>query len=83
MLLLEIVEVLSYRLKAIFGDRILGPEEPAINRIQNRYLMGFVLKMERTKPATKVKELLWNTIYEVQGQQKYKGMSVSVDVDPM
>ncbi|WP_320054547.1 primosomal protein N' [uncultured Acetobacteroides sp.] len=82
-LLQEIAEVLGYRLRAIFGDRILGPEEPAINRIQNRYLMGFVLKMERTKPVTKVKELLWDSIYEVQGQPKYRGMMVSVDVDPM
>lgn len=79
----EIAEVLGYRLRAIFGDRILGPEEPVINRIQNRYLLSFVLKMERTKPASKVKELLWGTIYEVQGQPKYKGLQVGVDVDPM
>ncbi len=82
-LLHEIAEVLGYRLRAIFGDRILGPEEPAINRIQNRFLLGFVLKMERTKPVTKVKELLWNSIYEVQGQPKYRGLIVNVDVDPM
>lgn len=82
-LLHEISEVLGYRLRAIFGERILGPEEPAINRIQNRYLLNFVLKMERNKPTAKVKELLWNAIYEVQGQPQYKGMTVSVDVDPM
>lgn len=82
-LLHEIAEVLGYRLRSVFGDRILGPEEPAINRIQNRYLINFVLKMERNKPTTKVKELLWSAIYEVQGQHKYKGMSVNVDVDPM
>lgn len=82
-LLHEIAEVLGYRLRSIFGERILGPEEPAINRIQNRYLLNFVLKMERNKPTAKVKELLWNSIYEVQGQPQYKGMMVSVDVDPM
>lgn len=82
-LLFEIVEVLGAKLRAIFGERLLGPEEPSINRIQNRYLMNFVLKMERNKPVAKVKELLWSNIYEVQAHQKYKGMTVSVDVDPM
>lgn len=70
-------------LRSVFGSRILGPEDPVINRIQNWYLKTILIKIEREKAGLKAKELIFQKIEILRLQPGYKSMIVSIDVDPM
>ena len=65
-----------------FGKRVLGPESPLINRIQNRYINVILLKLERNANLNEAKKLLQNCIVAVQSMPKYKSLSIVPDVDP-
>ncbi|MDR0711564.1 MAG: primosomal protein N' [Prevotellaceae bacterium] len=81
--LLRAAQALSQRLKAIFGNRVLGPVAPLINRVQNRYLINFMLKIERGKSVEKAKTLLKSQCSEVLQVHEFKQLEVIADVDPM
>lgn len=75
---------LAERLKTQLGNRVLGAEQPLINRIRNQYLQVINIKLERDKINLKqVKTFIRQTIREMLGQKKYKPLTVVVDVDPM
>lgn len=78
----EISAIYANHLRQLFGNRVFGPEEPAINRIQSLYIRKIMLKIEINASMKKVKEIL-RTVYEQMHQhQRMKGMIVYYDVDP-
>ncbi|MDR1056058.1 MAG: primosomal protein N' [Prevotellaceae bacterium] len=80
----EAAITLSHTLKAIFGNRLAGPETPLINRIQNKYLLNFRLKLGRDKAAQQAKVLLRECFDQlIQSKKEYRTLKISVDVDPM
>jgi primosomal protein N' (replication factor Y) len=81
--LFRAAQALSQRLKSIFGSRVLGPAVPLINRVQNRYLINFMLKIERGASADKAKELLKAQCAAIQQADEFKYVEVVADVDPM
>lgn len=74
----------SNLLKEQFGTkRVLGPQEPVINRIRNEYLMEIWLKLERKKvDLKKVKQIASVLALEVMQDKKHKGTKIVFDVDP-
>lgn len=70
-------------LRLVFGRRVLGPEFPLINRIQNWYLKTILLKIEREKPVSKAKKLLQKTIDDFKANTNNKGVVLVIDPDPM
>jgi primosomal protein N' (replication factor Y) len=81
--LLRAAQALSMRLKAVFGSRILGPVAPLINRIQNRYLVCFTLKIEREKSAEKAKTMLRAQLSEILCTDEFRQLEIIPNVDPM
>jgi primosomal protein N' (replication factor Y) len=81
--LLTAAQTLSQRLRAVFGSRLLGPATPPINRVQNRYLMNIILKIERGKAVEKAKALLKAQCAEVMQLAEFKQLEIVPDVDPM
>lgn len=81
--LLRAAQALSLRLKAVFGSRVLGPVAPLINRIQNRYLICFTLKIERDKSVEKAKALLRAQLSEILQVEEFRQLEIIPDVDPM
>lgn len=73
---------LTEQLKGTFKHRVLGPEPPLIGRIKNQYLMKIMLKLERNKSMKKMKEALQDHIDEFLKDQAFKGIRVTIDVDP-
>jgi primosomal protein N' (replication factor Y) len=76
-------EYLGNALKKQFGDRVLGPEFPLINRIRNYYIKTIILKIEKEGTSmVKVKNILKETILQFQTEKISKGNLIRVDVDP-
>ncbi len=79
----EIATIYASRMRELFGNRVFGPEEPIISRIQSLYIRKIMLKVEINASMKKVKQILRKT-YELMHQQpRMKGIIIYYDVDPM
>ncbi len=66
-----------------FGDRILGPEEPSIGRLKNRYIRQFLLKIPIQQHPVNDKNILIKVLESQNNRPWMKGIRIIVDVDPM
>lgn len=74
---------LAQPLKAVFGNRVLGPESPIVARIQNNYLRIIRLKIEKEASVKKVKEKIEAVIDDFYTRPRNKSCRISIDVDPL
>jgi len=79
---IEASKILTNLLRSIFGNRIIGPFEPHINRISDYYLQQIILKLEKTASHQNAKIQLHNSINRLLSDEKFRYVFVSVDVDP-
>ncbi|MEI6555281.1 MAG: primosomal protein N' [Paludibacter sp.] len=70
-------------LRAVFGNRVLGPNIPAVSRIQNLYIKHILLKFEVDASAEKAKDILRQVTNNLLSEPKFKSLWVNLDVDPM
>jgi primosomal protein N' (replication factor Y) len=76
-------EYLAKELRKHFGDRVIGPEAPLINRIRNYYIKSIMLKFERdTISIVKAKAIIRDVITQFQTTKLSKGSIIQPDVDP-
>lgn len=73
---------LADQIKVAFGDRVLGPEAPMVERVRNYYLQQIVLKLEKGLPLNKSKAALQEIISHFQASVDYKSVRLGIDVDP-
>ncbi|MDE6115904.1 MAG: primosomal protein N' [Duncaniella sp.] len=71
------------RLRALFGNRVSGPDEPYVARVQTLYIRRIMLKIETNASISKVKELLRTIQIEMVNQKRMSGAILYYDVDPM
>jgi primosomal protein N' (replication factor Y) len=76
-------EQLSRNLRSTFKHRILGPEDPLINRIQNFYIKELLIKLERNADLGKAKSIIQGEIDRIKEYQPFRGLLVLPDVDPI
>ena len=76
-------EVVAQRLRAIFGARILGPDQPPVGRVQTYYIQKIVIKIEPEASLEKIRLYLGRTIDELRREQGFKSFVIYYDVDPM
>lgn len=69
-------------MKRILGDYVLGPEYPAINKIQNKFICSILLKIDEKTSLFKTKEKLQQCITQIKQQQQFKSVIVQINVDP-
>lgn len=70
-------------LRAVFGNRVLGPNTPSVSRIQNLYIKHILLKFEVEASAERAKEILREVTNQIIADPKFKSLWVNLDVDPM
>lgn len=70
-------------LRAVFGLRVLGPDNPPVTRIQNMFLKRIVLKIEANAPNDKAKELIQEVSMQIVADEQFKSVMINLDVDPM
>ena len=77
------VSHLAVNMRKVFGNRVLGPNEPPVARIQNMYLRNILLKIESNAPQERAKELLSQLVGQMLSSSDFKSVRVNLDVDPM
>jgi len=73
---------LSNRLREVFGWRVLGPDEPVIDRIQSLFIRNILLKIESKASIDQTRKMVSALLQEVSIKLKSPSVSVIVDVDP-
>ncbi|MDD2277702.1 MAG: helicase-related protein, partial [Bacteroidales bacterium] len=76
-------EQLGRNLRAVFGNRVLGPEEPIVSRVQNLYIRDILIKLERNANLAKAKDLISDQLRLIMEYKPFRGLIVLPDVDPM
>lgn len=72
------------RLRDLFGNRVYGPEEPSVARVQSLFIRKIMLKVEVNASMKKVKDILRNLLIEMRNSTVAAAKSAIVyyDVDP-
>ena len=78
----QAANVIANYMKQHLGDYVLGPEEPAINKIQNKFIYNILLKTGEKTLLSQIKEELRLCIAQLKQQQKFKSVIIQIDVDP-
>lgn len=72
------------RLRTLFGNRVNGPEQPDVPRVQNMHIRKIMLKFELGVSLPRVRQLLRDTYIQMH-TEKVNGIRqsiISYDVDP-
>lgn len=68
-------------LKQNFDIPILGPEEPAINRIRNEYIRTIMIKIPSNQPLQGTKKTIQKVLNSFDVVAQYRSIKVTVNVD--
>ncbi len=79
----RIAQECATALRSRFGNRLLGPEYPAVGRIKLMYMKEMWLKLEREISITSAKRQMQEMLESVRTMDKNKSLLIVVDVDPM
>lgn len=71
-------------LKTEFGNYLVGPAEPIVNRVRNQFLMELLIKLPReAQIINRCKQQIQEQIAIMHQHQRFKKVVVIVDVDTM
>ena len=73
---------LAFRLRKVFGKRMLGPEFPLVSKIMNYYVKQILLKLERKSSLVKLKSQLIGELENFYRQKEFSSVRLIIDVDP-
>jgi primosomal protein N' (replication factor Y) len=60
---------------------ILGPEEPAVNRIRNEYIRTILVKIPNTSNLSATKLVLKKVLTSFEAVPQYRAIKVTIQVD--
>lgn len=78
----DVAEKYAVELRHILGNRVFGPQEPLVSRIQNMYIRRIMLKIEPNASMTQVKDILRDIYLRMHKTSLMKGVVLHYDVDP-
>ena len=73
---------LGSRLRAVFGERVLGPDKPPVARVKSLHIRKLVLKLENGIDYRRVRQSLRAIQQELMKDKRYSTLMVYYDVDP-
>ena len=74
---------LGSRLREVLGNRVLGPDKPAVARIKTLNIRKIVLKLENGIDMTRAKQVLRQVQAAMSKDKRYVALVVYYDVDPL
>ncbi len=74
---------LGSRLRQWFGDRVLGPDKPAVARIKTLSIRKLVIKLENGIDMPLVRQYLMMAQQQMLQDKRYASLQVYYDVDPL
>ncbi len=69
-------------LRGWFGERILGPDKPAVARVKSMCIRKIMIKLENGIDQTKVREYLRMAQKQILQDKQYAALQIFYDVDP-
>ncbi len=72
---------LAEGLRGVFGGRIFGPVAPPIDRIRGEYIVQLMIKIENNRSLARARELIGKAIEQTSSQQRFKQITIAIDVD--
>lgn len=81
-MLAETAQKYAASLRQIFGERVNGPQEPSVARVQSMYIRKIMLKLELNASMKKVKDILRQQYVNLTASPLMRGLTVYYDVDP-
>lgn len=76
-------DAIGEQLRYYFADRVLGPEAPAIARVQGLYIRKLMLKTEPSLGTARVRQCLRTIEQHMTDNGLLTGITLYYDVDPM
>lgn len=73
---------LGSRLRQYFGDRVLGPDKPAVARVKLLFIRKIMLKIDPSLGITPTRQRIHQSVTALLSDARYKSVQVSFDVDP-
>lgn len=70
-------------LRRHFGERVLGPDKPAVARVKAMSIRKIVIKLENGVSQTQARAALRQVQQQMMQQPGYKSLSIYYDVDPL
>jgi primosomal protein N' (replication factor Y) len=74
---------LGSRLRQWFGDRILGPDKPAVARVKTMNIRKIVIKLENGINQQQVRQYLRLAQQQMMQDKRYAALQIYYDVDPL
>ncbi len=71
------------RLREIFGDRVLGPDKPAVARVKTLNIRKIMLKLENGIDYSRARQYLRSALEAMLKDKRYGALQVYCDVDPL
>lgn len=81
-LLREAARQLGIKLREVFGQRVLGPQSPPVDRINGVYILGFMLKIENSLSFARARALLSEQLDAIRHTKEWSTIFIYCDVDP-
>lgn len=75
-------DILGSELKKNFSDRVLGPEDPVIARVQFWYLKVIMIKTSGKISAATTRTLIYKAIEKTVTEKGGSALRIAIDVDP-
>ncbi len=79
----QFAESYATNLKKAFGQRVLGPEEPLIKRIQNYYIREIIIKFDNKISLPKAKKFTIEVSEKLKLRKNFSNVIVIFNVDPL
>jgi primosomal protein N' (replication factor Y) len=79
----EAADRFAASLREKLGDRVMGPDKPAVGRIQNRFIRRILLKIENAASLNLLREIIETAQTLLQTNPNYKYTIIQYDVDPV
>ena len=70
-------------MKQYLGDRILGPDKPAVARVKAMNIRKIVIKLENGINQKQVREVLHYVQKQIMQDKRYAALHIYYDVDPL
>ena len=71
------------RLRQWFGNRVLGPDKPAVAKVKAMNIRKIVLKLELGIDLTRVRKYLRDAERQMMDNKQYASLQIHFDVDPL
>ena len=78
----QAASILAKELRQALNNRVRGPEEPAVNRISNYFIVNVHVRFEKTISATKVKAFIMEKVQMIKSIPDLSQTNAEIDVDP-